>query len=351
MPLSFVTALNVFRCFLMGGVMVFVWLILGMVYFERFLPPFNRLVPYIMPWKEIYLIPQAADIPARMAFMQKLLDASNRVTEAAFITVVASFALLSAYMTYVYQQRLKRMEENRMLLIKNQEISRRNEFIRYISATIGHEFKNNLGRIKRRLDLVGALPEEVREKVGTNFDKLFADIDIFKKIADEREAGLIDFKRVDLQKMLSEMAGQYSDLAEVSFRPVSPGTAHTAIFAAQALLRTVFENLMDNAIRYKKPGQEKARIELSCGMDADGSRRYVTISFKDEGIGMTEEQSDQCFYKRTVTGEGWGEGLYFVKYVIGLHAGKIRVGKEYTAPDVGTEIIINLPYVEEAINV
>ena len=38
----------------------------------------------------------------------------------------------------IYQQRQQRVRENMFLLLKNQEIGRRNEFIRYISATIGH---------------------------------------------------------------------------------------------------------------------------------------------------------------------------------------------------------------------
>jgi sensor histidine kinase regulating citrate/malate metabolism len=77
----------------------------------------------------------------------------------------------------------------------------------------------------------------------------------------------------------------------------------------------------------------------------------VTVSIRDEGIGMDEKQADQCFYKGRGTGESWGQGLYFAKYVVGLHAGKIRIGKEYTATGTGTEIIINLPFVEEAIDV
>ena len=63
---------------------------------------------------------------------------------------------------------------------------------------------------------------------------------------------------------------------------------------------------------------------------------------------MDEVMADQCFYKGRTTGEGWGQGLYYAKYVVCLHAGKIRVGKEYTAPGRGAEIIINLPFVEEA---
>ena len=63
---------------------------------------------------------------------------------------------------------------------------------------------------------------------------------------------------------------------------------------------------------------------------------------------MDEQQAEQCFYKGTESETGWGQGLYFAKYVVGLHAGKIRVGKEHTAPEEGTEIIINLPFVEES---
>jgi K+-sensing histidine kinase KdpD len=120
------------------------------------------------------------------------------------------------------------------------------------------------------------------------------------------------------------------------------------IYAAPPLLKTVFENVFDNAVKYKKQSQPRARVRVSCAMDQDGSRRYVTVSVRDEGVGMDEQQADLCFYKGKGSGESWGQGLYFAKYVIGLHAGKIRIGKEYTASGVGTEIIINLPFVEEA---
>jgi K+-sensing histidine kinase KdpD len=117
------------------------------------------------------------------------------------------------------------------------------------------------------------------------------------------------------------------------------------------LLKTVFENVIDNAIKYKKPDQPRAKVQLSCATDRDGSRRYLTLTIRDEGIGMDEQQADLCFYRGRGMGESWGQGLYFAKYVVGLHAGKIRIGKEYTAPGVGTEIIINFPFVEETTDV
>lgn len=322
---------------------VLIWLVLGMVYSEQFYPPLDRMELLLMPWKEPF--PAGAGIDQSLSLMQGQLDASIGVAHYAFMVMVLSFAAFSIYLSVIYQQKQRRVHENMLLVLKNQEIARRNEFIRYISATIGHEFKNNLGRIKRRIDLLPGILQDAKARIDDNLDKLFADIDIFKRISDEREAGLIDFKNIDLKSMLEELASHYRDLADIS---VQETTDVPMIYAAPPLLRTVFENLIDNSIKYKKTDQPRARVMISCATDRDGSRRYVSILIRDEGIGMDEQQADLCFYRGRGAGEGWGEGLYFTKYVIGLHAGKIRIGKEYTSPGVGTEVIINFPFVEEA---
>ena len=325
--------------------MVFIWIVLGMVYTDRFFPPLDRLELWLMPWKGLYTVPQEGNIDKRLSLLQELLDASNRVAQYSFVVMISSFAAFSIFLSVVYQEKQRRARENMLLVLKNQEIARRNEFIRYISATISHEFKNNLGRIKRRIDLLPALPREAQERIDDNLDKLFADIDIFKKISDGREAGLVEFERVDLRTLLEGIATHYADLVDLSLQK---SALMPMIYASPPLLKTVFENLIDNAIKYKKPGQVRASIRVSCSLDEDGGRRYVAISFRDDGKGMDEQQADLCFYKGRTTGEGWGQGLYYAKYVIGLHAGKIRIGKEYTAPDIGTEVIIKLPFVEEA---
>ncbi|HTG00777.1 MAG TPA: HAMP domain-containing sensor histidine kinase [Nitrospirota bacterium] len=299
-----------------------------------------------MPWRTP--LPLEGGLDQRLSFMQRQLDAAAYVSTYALVAMVVFFAALSIYLSIVYQQKQRRARENLFLTLKNQEIARRNEFIRYISATIGHEFKNNLGRIKRRIDLLPGLDTEARMRIGSNLEKLFADIDIFKKISDEREAGLVEFKKINLRAVLEDLVSQYADLAEMS---IEESVAAPYIYAAPPLLKTVFENVIDNAIKYRKPEQIRARVRVSCAMDSDGSRRYVTLSIRDEGRGMNEEQADACFYKGKGSGESWGQGLYFAKYVIGLHAGRIRIGKEYTAAGRGAEIIINLPFVEEALGV
>src|SRR3990172_7535628 len=206
------------RLLALTALMLFIWLVLGMVYFDRFIPPFDRLVPWLMPWKGLGNIPLDAGTGRRMSILQGLLDASSRVSYYSLVTMVVSFAAFSMYLSVVYQQKQRRARENMFLVLKNQEIARLNEFIRYISATIGHEFKNNLGRIKRRIDLLPGLPPAARERIDDNLDKLFADIDIFKKISDEREAGLVEFKNFDLKSMLSDLMVQYEDLADIAIQ-------------------------------------------------------------------------------------------------------------------------------------
>jgi len=325
-----------------------VWAFTAMVWFDRFLPPFDRLASLLMPWKGLTRIPVDASLGERLAIMQGILDASRHVARYTFTATIVSLVFVVASLTVVYQQKQRRGRENRLLLVKNREIARRNEFIRYISATIGHEFKNTLGRIKRRLDLVPEIPQDSRERIDDNFSKLFADIEIFKRISDERESGLSEFTRVDLRKLLEGLSRHYSDLAEISVHETVP---LPGIYASLPLLKTVFENVLDNAVKYRKTEQRVARIAITTSLDRDGSRPYVTVSLRDEGIGMDDQQADQCFYRGRGSGDGWGQGLYFAKYVVGLHAGKIRVGREYTAPGKGTEIIIKLPFVEEALGV
>src|SRR5512139_1868762 len=212
------------------------WFVLGMVYLGRFPPALTRLELTLMPWKQP--LPAEANLDQRLELMQQQLDASTRISSYAFAGMIVSFAALSMYLSILYQQKQRRARENLLLVLKNQEIARRNEFIRYISATIGHEFKNNLGRIKRRIDLLPGLTPDVKGRLDENLEKLFADIDIFKKISDEREASLIDFTGVDIRAMLAVLAKENADAADFTFEG---GKNLPAITASEPLIKTVFE--------------------------------------------------------------------------------------------------------------
>ena len=150
---------------------VLAWGFFGMLYFEAFFTPFEGFGKWLTPWSQLFSSEAGASLNERMLYMAGLFDRSVVVGNLGMVMMVASFIALVVYASTVIQQKQRRARENELLVMKNREIARRNEFIRYISATIGHEFKNNLGRIKRRLALLD-LPDAAKMHIDGNLEKL-----------------------------------------------------------------------------------------------------------------------------------------------------------------------------------
>lgn len=89
------------------------------------------------------------------------------------------------------------------------------------------------------------------------------------------------------------------------------------------LVRVVFENFIENAIAYTKPG---GRIAIRAGIDGDSLR----IDVEDDGIGIAPDMKDKIFSKfvrgkdaTSMSPEGTGLGLYITKSLVERAGGKI----------------------------
>ena len=105
-----------------------------------------------------------------------------------------------------------------------------------------------------------------------------------------------------------------------------------------SLLETVWDNLFTNALKYNKPNGS-IHIEL------EHFRDYVTILFKDTGIGIKEDELPHVFdrfYRADASRskEGTGLGLTIVNQIVGMHHGRIQIS---SVLGEGTEIRIMLP--------
>ena len=111
-------------------------------------------------------------------------------------------------------------------------------------------------------------------------------------------------------------------------------------------LTNVMHNLMENAVKYKRPDSP---LELT--VSTWNEPKTLCISVQDNGIGIKKEDVKKIFEKfyRVHTGnlhdvKGFGLGLAYVKKIINDHKGTVSVESEY---GIGTKFIIRLPLLNE----
>lgn len=109
--------------------------------------------------------------------------------------------------------------------------------------------------------------------------------------------------------------------------------------ADQEHLKAVFDNLLDNALKYSGD---------NCGIQVSIKKHHNmgSVTFKDNGIGIDAEQKEKIFDKfyRAQGGnlhdvKGFGLGLSYVKSIVEAHGGSIELKSE---KGKGSEFIIKL---------
>ena len=124
------------------------------------------------------------------------------------------------------------------------------------------------------------------------------------------------------------------------------GAVDSTIYVDEVHFQNVINNLLDNAVKYRKPDTPLV-LHLKTWNDKD--RLYCSI--KDNGIGMKKEDQKKIFDKfyRVHTGnvhdvKGFGLGLAYVKQIVELHKGDIKVESD---KDKGTTFTISLPIIRD----
>ena len=118
-----------------------------------------------------------------------------------------------------------------------------------------------------------------------------------------------------------------------------------AIYVDEVHFQNVINNLLDNAVKYRKPDQP-INIYIKTWNDDE----HLYLSIRDTGLGLKKENLKKIFDKfyRVHTGnvhdvKGFGLGLAYVKKIVMLHNGDISVDSEFGK---GTKFTIKLPIIK-----
>ena len=108
----------------------------------------------------------------------------------------------------------------------------------------------------------------------------------------------------------------------------------------------VFQNLLDNAVKYSNPN---GTIEITLGKH----KNYAEVTIADHGVGIPKYQMDRAFSKffrgdnviRMQT-QGSGLGLFIVRNIIRNHGGNISIASE---ENNGTKVRFTLPLLKSLV--
>ena len=113
------------------------------------------------------------------------------------------------------------------------------------------------------------------------------------------------------------------------------------VFGIGNYLQDIFRRLIDNAIKFGKPGGE-----VLVKAAADKEEPYVSVTVQDDGVGISSDQQKYIFDlfrqidRETMEQQGVGIGLTIADRLVRLHGGTIQVESE---PGVGSTFTVTLP--------
>lgn len=218
---------------------------------------------------------------------------------------------------------------------------------REFSANVSHELKTPLTTIYGYAEMLdsGMVKEEDKpafygymKDEASRMIALIENILLISKL--DEKAGQELLEEVDLSAVINETVESLSPKAaagNVTFE-ISAGKA--VMRANRSQMDELFYNLIDNAIKYNKPGGLVSITLLSTG-------DQLKLTVTDTGIGIPQEVQDRVFERfyrvdrsRSKKTGGSGLGLSIVKHIVMAHHGKIELKSQVGQ---GTEINVYFP--------
>ncbi len=275
-----------------------------------------------------------------------------------YLIVSLSLVILGAL---IYQQKVKQLKERQEELERkvrertetlqniNRELTRHIDEKNRLHSILAHDLRNPFASIIGYMQLLKEdFNESGNEKEKQIIEALLSaaknTYNLLENLLQWSTAGqgLLPVKsEFELQEIISEailMAKIQAEYKNIEIHCHSED--EITMSADRNMILTVIRNIISNAVKFS---DENSEIVIRLDSDDDS----VTISVKDEGIGMNSEEIEKLFahdinHQKTGTkGErGLGLGLMLCREFIDLHDGELHVESE---PGVGSTFHIILP--------
>lgn len=240
------------------------------------------------------------------------------------------------------------LSERRAADLRLRELTSSNEELEQFIHIASHDLREPLRKVIAFSDLIledegERLSAEAREYLGSitsatrRMQALLGSLLTLTRVTSQGRSfdpcdlsSVLDEVRSDLQLMLAERKA----LVDVGPLP--------KIEADAAQMRQLFQNLIENAIKYRRP---EVRPEVQIRELPDEDPEFVRVEVRDNGIGFEPRYEERIFgvFQRLHTRDqygGAGIGLSICRKICTRHRGSIRAAG---VPDQGACFTLRLP--------
>ncbi|MHA7967448.1 sensor histidine kinase [Paenibacillus sp. CAU 1782] len=243
-------------------------------------------------------------------------------------------------------------EERRKLTLAVEKLSMLDQRQKQFIGNVTHEFKTPLTSIKAYLDLLDMYPDDnklletAKDTIGGETGRLYEMVEkVLQLSALEKYAFEFSREKVDVRgAVLAVLDGLQGKISKFGLT-LNTELSEMHAWADRDSLTLVLVNLLDNAIKYNKPG---GLISVRNG----GLDGIVWIEVSDSGIGIPEELADKVFEpfytvdkNRARENGGAGLGLSLARQHAEAQGGNVELVQTGSG---GTVFRITLPAYNES---
>lgn len=216
------------------------------------------------------------------------------------------------------------------LAAKSQELEDLNKLKDKLLSVVSHDFRSPLNSLRGTLTLFlkGAISnEELNMLTKDLVEKLDNTYNLLENLLNWAKSQMQGMKvyarKIDLKMISKDCVDLLFPVAEKKhIKIVNNIIKPIAAFADNEMVKLLFRNLMSNAIKFTITGNEII-------LDANQGKDFVTISVKDNGTGISNENQEKLFKlesfstRGTSNESGMGLGLMLCKDFVQRNGGKI----------------------------
>lgn len=190
-----------------------------------------------------------------------------------------------------------------------------------VNSLIRHDLRNDLSVIQSHAELIstsaGSADTETESDspsiIAEKTDEALARIETTGAVA-KTLTGEADLKEVDLAAITTEMATRIEDTYDL---PVTTDIPDRAPVTANAGLRSVVDNLLENAVEHNDA--DDPRIQVAVETNTETARLIVA----DNGPGIPDEQKERLLNSQSR--EDSSGGLSLIQILVESYGGKVSI--------------------------